>query len=154
MAVGAAIVAAIVGLATGVSPAGAATAPECVAKPSQTAEAALTAMMNQTRRSEGVAKVTRDEVLRSAGGRKSLAMANGAAFEHVPEESLPWAHGRRAGQNIAMAASAAGAYRAMLNSSGHRRILVGSAWRYTGVGAAVSCDGMLFVTVNLVAPRD
>ena len=51
-----------------------------------------------------------------------------------------------------MAPSAAAAFRAMLASPGHRQNLLSRAWRYTGVGAAVRCDGMVFFTINLMAP--
>ena len=151
VALGAAILAASAGVAAGVAPPVVVptAAPGCAATLSPFAETRLTAMINQTRRSEGVAKVARHAALRSAGQVKSVAMADGAVFAH----KLPWADGRPAGQNIAMASSPAAAYGAMLKSPGHRRILVDRVWRYTGIGAAVRCDGMLFVTINMMAPR-
>jgi uncharacterized protein YkwD len=129
----------------------AAAAPACPPSPEPSSEAALTTMINQTRAAQGVAKVKKDRVLRRAGRRKSMAMARGAAFAHS-SGNLPWAEGRAAGQNIAMAPSAAAAFHAMLASPGHRQNLLSRAWRYTGVGAAVRCDGMVFFTINLMAP--
>lgn len=146
------LLAALAGLLTALTPGAASAAPGCPVTPAAADESTLTAMINQTRRSEGVAKVARDAVLRAAGRRKSMAMANGAAFTHAAGGKLPWANGRAAGQNIAMAYSAAAAFQAMLASPAHRQNLLGSDWRYTGVGAALRCDGMLFVTINLMAP--
>lgn len=148
----AAVLAALAGLVTALAPSGASAAPGCPVTPAAGDESTLTAMINQARRSEGVAKVARDRVLRAAGRRKSMAMANGGAFTHTASGKLPWANGRAAGQNIAMAYSATAAFQAMLTSPGHRQNLLGSGWRYTGVGAALRCDGMLFVTINLMAP--
>ena len=51
-----------------------------------------------------------------------------------------------------MAPSAAAAFQAMLQSPGHRANMLASAWRFTGVGAAIRCDGMVFFTINLMAP--
>lgn len=129
----------------------AAAAPSCPAAPSPANEVALSAMVNQARAANGVPRVKRDRVLRVAGRRKSMAMARGAAFAHAASGQLPWANGRAAGQNIAMAPSAGAAFQAMLDSPGHRDNLMSTAWRYGGVGAAVRCDGTLFVTVNLMA---
>ena len=62
------------------------------------------------------------------------------------------AEGRAGGQNIAMAPSAAIAFRTMLNSPPHRRNMLASAWRFGGVGAARGCDGQIYFTVNFLAP--
>jgi uncharacterized protein YkwD len=129
----------------------AAAPPPCPTALSPENEAALTAMINQVRTAEGIARVKKDPVLRSAGRKKSMAMARGGAFAHS-ESRLPWADGRPAGQNIAMAYSAGDAFQAMLDSPGHRQNLLSRSWRYTGVGAAARCDGMVFFTINLMAP--
>jgi uncharacterized protein YkwD len=148
-----AAVAAAVALAAAALPAAGAAAPACPAALSPGDETTLTAMINQTRAAQGVAKVKKDRGLISAGRRKSMAMAKGAAFAHSTSGKLPWAKGRAAGQNIAMAPSAGAAYEAMLESPGHRANLLGPAWRYTGIGAAMRCDGMVFFTINLMAPK-
>lgn len=134
-------------------PSAAAAAPACPAALSPADEASLTAMINQTRAAQGLAKVKKDQVLITAGRRKSMAMARGAAFAHSTSGRLPWADGRAAGQNIAMAPSAVAAFQAMLQSPGHRANLLASAWRFTGIGAAMRCDGMVFFTINLMAPK-
>jgi uncharacterized protein YkwD len=131
---------------------GQASAAPCPAALSPADESALTAMINQTRASQGVAKVKRDRVLLRAGRKKSMAMARGAAFAHSASGKLPWANGRAAGQNIAMAPTAASAFQAMLASPGHRQNLLAGSWRFTGVGAVTRCDGMVFFTINLMAP--
>lgn len=147
------IVAALAALGLVLATGNAAAAPACPVALSPADEAALTAMINQTRAAQKVPKVKRDNGLLAAGRKKSLAMANGAAFAHSASGRLPWAKGRAAGQNIAMAPSAAVAFQAMLQSPGHRRNLLERSWRLTGVGVAARCDGMLFFTINLVAPR-
>jgi uncharacterized protein YkwD len=141
---------ALLAAAAGLAAAGA--APACPAVLAPTDETSLTAMINATRASAGVAKVKKDRVLTTAGRRKSMAMAKGAAFAHSTSGKLPWANGHAAGQNIAMAPSAAAAFQAMLQSPGHRANMLASAWRFTGVGAAIRCDGMVFFTINLMAP--
>lgn len=147
----AALLAALTGLVAALTPTAASAAPACPVTPAAADELTLTAMINQSRRSGGVAKVARDRVLRAAGRRKSMAMAGGGAFAHASGK-LPWADGRAAGQNIAMGDSATAAFQAMLESPGHRQNMLASDWRYTGVGAALRCDGMLFVTINFMAP--
>ena len=146
----AALLAALTGLVAAFTPTAASAAPACPVTPAAADELTLTAMINQSRRSEGVAKVARDRVLRAAGRRKSMAMAGGGAFAHASGK-LPWADGRAAGQNIAMAGSPTAAFQAMLQSPGHRQNMLASDWRYAGVGAALRCDGMLFVTINFMA---
>ena len=148
-----AAVVAAVALAAAALPAAAAAASDCPASLSPADESSLTAMINQTRAAEGVATVKRDDVLTTVGRRKSMAMAKGAAFAHSTSGKLPWAKGRAAGQNIAMASSAAAAFQAMLESPGHRANILGRSWRFTGVGAAIRCDGMVFFTINLMAPK-
>lgn len=141
----------IAGLAAAVAPAAAGAAPACdrpAVVPAD--EAALTAMINQARRAQGMPRVARHAALRKAGRRKSLQMAGGGAFSH--EGAMSWARGRAAGQNLAMAPDARTAFRAMLASPEHRKNLLARAWRFTGVGAARGCDGVVYFTVNLMAP--
>lgn len=152
VALRAGIASGVAALALAVASGEAAAAPACPTALSPANEAALTAMINQARQAEGIARVKKDPVLRRAGRKKSISMARGGAFTHSSSGRLPWAEGRAAGQNIAMAPSAADALQAMLNSPGHRQNLLSRAWRYTGVGAAARCDGMVFFTINLMAP--
>ena len=140
-------------LALALAPGAAAAPPSCPTGLSPASEAALTAMINQARQAEGIARVKKDPVLKRAGRKKSMAMARGGAFSHSSGGRLPWAGGRAAGQNIAMAFSAGDAFQAMLASPGHRRNLLSRSWRYTGAGAAARCDGMVFFTINLMAPK-
>jgi uncharacterized protein YkwD len=141
----------IAGLAVTVAPGVAAGAPGCE-RPAvaQADEAALTAMINTARKAEGVRKVSKHPGLAKAGRKKSMAMAAGARFAH--SGSLPWARGRAAGQNLAMAPDAGAAFRAMLASPSHRRNLLAREWRFTGVGAARNCAGVVYFTINLMAP--
>jgi uncharacterized protein YkwD len=144
---------ALAALGAALLPGGAAAAPKCGAGLAPRQEGTLNAMIARVRADQGVAKVAKNRVLTGAGRRKSLAMAKGAKFAHSADGPLPWAKGREAGQNIAMAPSAASAFQAMLESPGHRKNLLSPDWRFSGVGAAVRCYGMVFFTINLMAPR-
>jgi uncharacterized protein YkwD len=148
-----ALVSALAAFATGIATGQAAAAPTCPTTLSPEDEAALTAMINRVRAAQRIPKVKSDSVLLAAGRKKSMAMARGGAFAHSAGGRLPWAKGRAAGQNIAMAPSAGEAFRAMLASPGHRANLLARPWRFTGVGVASRCDGMLFFTINLMAPQ-
>lgn len=138
------------GLAAAALPSLGAAAPACTPSVSPAAEARLSKLINAERRAVPVAAVTRLAELRRAGRAKSLKMAGGGAFSH--SDSLSWAEGRAGGQNIAMAPSAAIAFRTMLNSPPHRRNMLASAWRFGGIGAARGCDGQVYFTVNFLAP--
>ncbi len=138
------------GLVAAALPSLGAAAPACTPSLSPGAEARLSKMINAERRAVPVAAVTRLAELRRAGRAKSLKMAGGGAFSH--SDALTWAEGRAGGQNIAMAPSAAIAFRTMLNSPPHRRNMLASAWRFGGVGAARGCDGQIYFTVNFLAP--
>lgn len=138
------------GLVAGTAPAIGAAAPECRPSASPADEAALIGMINTQRRAEGVRAMATKPELQRAGRTKSMAMARGAAFAH--SGALSFAGDRAAAQNIAMAPSAAQAFRAMLNSPPHRRNLLAKVYKLTGVGAARDCAGRMFFTINLMGP--
>lgn len=142
----------LAGLAGLVAPPGAVAGPSCPqATLAPVPERTLTALINRRRVKAGIAPVAKAAPLVRAGRRKSLSMARGAPFEHTAD--LPWAGAAAAGQNLAYAGSAREALVAMLRSPAHRRNLLHREWRRAGVGAARDCDGMLYFTVNLIAPR-
>jgi uncharacterized protein YkwD len=144
----AALAAAIVGPAAALLPAtGAAQSCPVVAAPEE--EASIIAMTNATRASRDAARVRRDDHIGDAARRWSVRIATTGAFVH---SELGWARGRRAGENIAAASTARGAYQAMLDSPPHRRNILRGGWRFVGIGVAVRCDGMRYVTMNLMAP--
>ena len=95
---------------------------------------------NALRRSKGIPELERHWPIKTAARKWSLRMARTGDFEH---SNLGWSRGRRAGENIAMAPTGAGAFRAMLNSPPHRRNLLNRTWRLRGIGVAAGCDGML-----------
>lgn len=128
--------------------ASAARAPVCTPVPAQADEAQMQRLITAQRRVEKVPKVKGNVALRKAGRAKSIAMAKGGRFAH--ESVLPWADGRSGGQNIAMAATADVAFQAMLESPGHHANIVGRDWRFTGVGAARGCDGLVYFTLNFL----
>lgn len=147
--------AALMGLSVSAAVPGAATAAKpaaCSAVPAAADEAAMHRLVAAKRRTAKAPKVRGNTALRRAGRQKSLAMARGGAFSHEGG-GLPWAKGRAGAQNIAMARTARVAFRAMLASPGHRANILGRAWRFAGVGAARSCDGQVFFTLNFLAPR-
>ncbi len=129
----------------------AAAASDCAATPARADEAAMAKLIAAKRRATEAPKVRGDARLTKVGRAKSMAMAKGAPFAHA--SGLPWADGRRGGQNIAMADTAAEAFTAMLGSPGHRANIVSRAWRYSGVGAARACDGQIFFTLNFLGAR-
>lgn len=142
----------LAGLAGLLAPSGAVAGPACPdAALAPVPERTLTALINRKRARAGVVPVAKAVPLVRAGRRKSLAMARGAPFAHTAD--LPWAGAAAAGQNLAYAADARRALVAMLRSPAHRRNLLDGDWRRAGVGAARGCDGMLYFTVNLIAPR-
>jgi uncharacterized protein YkwD len=142
----------LVGAAGLLAPSGAVAGPACPdATLAPVPERTLTALINRSRAKAGLAPVAKAAPLVRAGRRKSLAMARGAPFQHTAD--LPWAGAAAAGQNLAYAADAQQAFLAMLRSPAHRRNLLDRAWHRAGVGAARDCSGMVYFTVNLIAPR-
>ena len=117
---------------------------------SPAAEAAMLKLVNARRSNAGQAPVRISTGLRKAGRRTSSAMARGAAFAH---DSLRWARGRGAAQNLAMAPRTRAAFAAMMGSADHRRNLLGSRFTRIGVGAARDCNGLTYYTINLLATR-
>lgn len=141
---------AVAGIAAALVPAIGAAAPACSPTVAPADEARLAQLIDAQRRAAPVAGVTRLPELRRVGRAKSMDMADGGAFSHA--SGMSWAAGHAAGQNIAMAPTAAIAFRAMLNSPPHRRNMLAPGWRYGGVGAARGCDGQIYFTVNFLAP--
>lgn len=123
----------------------------CRTRPAAAHERAMITLIARDRRAERVRPVRRNAALTRAGRSKSRVMARGGAFDH--SGTLPWAKGRAAGQNIAMASSAADAFEAMLGSAGHRANLRDGRWRLVGVGAARGCDRHVYFTLNFLGPR-
>lgn len=140
------------GLCAGLLPAAAGAAPACKPTVAPADEAAMTSLINAQRRAERVPKIVKQAELLRQGRKKSLAMARGARFAHT-RDSMAWAHGRAGAQNIAMAPSVGEAFQAMLNSPSHRENMMARQYRLTGVGAARDCTGLIYFTVNLMAPK-
>ncbi len=139
-------------LAAGI-PGGASAASEnarCVATVAPAEEATMTKLVTSQRRATKAPKLRVDGKLLRAGRAKSLAMARGGKFAH--SGGLAWAKGRAGAQNIAMASDASGAFVAMLGSPGHRSNILSRDWRFLGAAAARSCDGMVYFTLNFLAP--
>lgn len=114
------------------------------------AESTMIKLINSRRSKAGQAPVRRSSGLQKVGRRSSRAMARGADFAH---DSLRWARGRGAAQNLAMAPRPQTALAAMMKSADHRRNLMGSSFTRVGVGAARDCGGLTYFTINLLATR-
>jgi uncharacterized protein YkwD len=142
---------ALAGMAAAALTGSATAAASCSPKVSAADEGSLTVLINRRRVAAGVRAVSRDAALTRAGRRTSMGMARGGAYAHSPA-SMAWARGRAAGQNLAKAATPAQALDMMLASSSHRQILLDAQWRLGGVGAARGCEGVIYFTVNLMAP--
>lgn len=135
-------------------PGGAGAAPQdarCAATVATAQEARMTALVTSKRRAGKAPRLRVDRRLLRAGRAKSLAMARGARFAH--SGGLGWTRGRAGAQNIAMASDAAGAFAAMLGSPGHRSNILARDWRFLGAAAARGCDGMVYFTLNFLAPE-
>jgi len=143
---------ALAGMAAAALTGSATAAGSCSPKLSPADEGSLTVLINRRRAAAGVRAVTRDAALARAGRRTSMGMARGGAYAHS-SGSMAWARGRAAGQNLAKAPTPAQALDMMMASSSHRQILLDGQWRLGGVGAARGCDGLVYFTVNLMAPR-
>jgi uncharacterized protein YkwD len=140
---------AVAGLAAAFLPAaGGTAAAQAACKPTAVPadEAAMIQLIAAERRAAKVPKLSRDGVLAKAGRSKSMQMARGGAFSH--SGGMGWAAGRSGAQNLAMAPTVQIAFRSMMDSPPHRRNILGSAWRLTGVGAARDCSGQTFYTLN------
>lgn len=143
--------AAMAGLVVAFVPATGGAAPAaCKATAVPADESVLTSLIAAQRKAAKAPRVATDVVLSKAGRQKSLQMARGGKFAH--ESGMAWAQGRSGAQNIAMAPSAGQAFQAMMQSPPHRRNIMDSDWRLTGVGAARDCTGQTFYTVNFAGP--
>jgi uncharacterized protein YkwD len=145
--------AAMAAVLAAVAPGGAGAAPadaRCVATVAPAEETSMTALVTSQRRATRAPGLRPDRGLLRAARAKSLAMARGARFAH--SGGLGWARGRAGAQNIAMAPGASAAFAAMLGSPGHRSNILSRDWRLLGAAAARGCDGMVYFTLNFLAP--
>lgn len=142
---------AVLGLIAAGVPAGAqaAAAQRCAAKPDRAEESRMVSLIDAERRAEPVRRLRGNARLARAGRVKSVRMARGAPFAHTRS---PRAKARSGGQNLAMASDAAEAFEAMMGSPSHRANIMSRAWRLIGVGAARSCEGTVYFTVNFLGP--
>jgi uncharacterized protein YkwD len=122
----------------------------CAPSPARAQERAMMSMIAARRRVARAPKVRGSATLLRAGRAKSVAMARGGRFAHGGQ--LPWAKGRAGGQNIAMARSAAVAFRAMVRSPSHHANILSRSWRFAAVGASRACSGHVYFTVNFLGP--
>ncbi len=138
------------GIVAAALPSTGAAAPACTPSLSPAAEARLSTLINA---SAARCRCPPSPAARSCVARDVSRVSRwpAAAPSRTPK-SLRWAAGHAGGQNIAMAPSAAIAFRAMLKSPPHRRNMLASAWRFGGIGAARGCNGQIFFTVNFLAP--
>ncbi|MEW6582504.1 MAG: CAP domain-containing protein [Actinomycetota bacterium] len=111
------------------------------------AERTLRSLTNAFRSSMGLPRLRPKGALTSAARRHSRSMAAGGYFQHSSRGgAFPWAGGRVAGENLAMAQSPEQAMGLLARSPTHRRTLLSRAYTRFGIGAIRTCTGALLIT--------
>lgn len=127
----------------------------------------LLAEVNRTREARGVRALRRDTVLDRAAGEHALELAERRTLDHVSTDPgrrtltmrIEAAGGTwsRAAENLANMSGPASAVpartaRMWLDSEGHRRNMLDSAYTHTGTGIAIDRRGVWYVTQLYVLP--
>ena len=111
------------------------------------AERALRSLTNCFRHEYGKAPLRARGQLTRAARAHSLRMAQQGVFAHSNGGGgFPWAEGRPAGENLALAATPEQAIALLKESPSHRRTLLGATYRRIGIGALRTCTGHLLIT--------
>ena len=117
-------------------------------------EEILLNLLNQDRKSAGLAPLAHDPALSRIARMKSEDMLQGNYFAH---KSPTWGTAREmltrlgydfaaCGENIARHATIQKAQAAFLSSEGHRRNILSANWQRVGVGVALDANGHPYVT--------
>ena len=116
------------------------------------AESAIRALANRFRVSAGLRPLRARAALTRVARRHSLEMARRGRFAHsLRNGRFPWAKGRPAGENLALAGTAREAHVMLTLSPPHRATLLGGRYRSFGVGVLRTCTGQLLVTQDFLA---
>lgn len=119
-------------------------------------EAALLAMINEARKSEGLGPLERDEALAKLALEHASAMARKQLVAHDvgggdPEQRAAHLQPRALGENVAHALSLPQAHRALWSSPSHRQNLLTARFRKAGVAVVREGDS-LWVTELFTDP--
>jgi uncharacterized protein YkwD len=116
-------------------------------------EAAIARMIGAARRDESLPALARDASLDALARAHSTRMMRSSRLAHDvgdgdPRERLATSPvaARELAENVAHAAGAAEAHRALWDSPSHRENIVGPRFDHVGVGAVRGADGTLWVT--------
>ncbi|HET7539350.1 MAG TPA: CAP domain-containing protein, partial [Polyangiaceae bacterium] len=115
-------------------------------------EARLLELLNQSRASAGLAALAPDEALRDVAFAHSTDMAGHDYFGHVsPTAGDPEARLRRAGvvvsaygENIAQADTPENAHDSLMNSPGHRAVMLGPQFTHVGIAAVPAHSALVY----------
>jgi uncharacterized protein YkwD len=116
-------------------------------------EAALARMIAAARRDASLPALARDAALDALARAHSERMMHSSTLAHDVGDGDPRARlaatmvaVRELGENVAHAASAAEAHRALWDSPSHRENILGTRFDHIGVGTARAADGSLWAT--------
>ena len=115
-------------------------------------EARLFELLNQSRAAAGLPALALDEALREVAYAHSTDMAGHDYFGHVsPTDGDPEARLRRAGvvvsaygENIAQADSPENAHDSLMNSPGHRAVMLGTQFTHVGIAAVPAHSALVY----------
>lgn len=119
------------------------------------AERAFARKSNRARTKRNVARLKLDPELSRVARQQTRRMIDKNLLHHTPSEALS----RRVtnwvtlGENVGVGGTVLSLQRAFMNSSGHRRNILNSSYRYVGIDARRN-DGRLWVTVIFEGRRN
>jgi len=126
-------------------------------------EARLFELLNQSRTAARLPALAADEALRDVASAHATDMAEHDFFGHVsPTTGDPEARLRRAGvivsaygENIAQADSPENAHESLMNSPGHRAVMLGAQFTHVGIAAVPAHSALVYTLVfaRRVAPE-
>ena len=105
--------------------------------------------INATRASAGLGPVSMDGGLQAHARNHTAAMITKGEIYHSSSGELKAAAGSgwtNLGENVGRGGSVSSLHKAFMNSSGHKKNILGD-YNYVGIGTASSSDGRLYVTV-------
>lgn len=115
------------------------------------AEKALRGLTNAFRASQGLRPLRPKAALTAVARQHSRDMAAGGYFQHSNVNGrFPWAGGRAAGENLALADTPQQAMSLLSQSPTHRHTLLSSTYRRFGIGAMRTCTGALLITQDFL----
>ena len=118
-------------------------------------EKAFLDLVNKERTSRGLAALKMSYGARQVARDWSHTMAADDKLYHRPDLAAPFTGGwTRLGENVGVGWSVGSLHDAFMNSSGHRANVLGSSYRWVGVGVVTMDSGKIWVTFNFGAGDD